>query len=162
MPWHLFPHQIRIRVEFAISCKKLASAEMAGGGVDQSIQCTGNINAMTSAFECVHDGWGVAVLVGAPNKDAVSMTKPLNKLNERTHKGTIFWNYKPQTDLPFFVDTYMKMELDVEKFITHRISFSEMNKAFDYMLKEVFVVLLGWMIKPATWGMLSERDAMFG
>lgn len=30
-------------------------AEMTGGGVDRSVECTGNINAMISAFECVHD-----------------------------------------------------------------------------------------------------------
>ncbi|PQM41708.1 hypothetical protein Pyn_25214 [Prunus yedoensis var. nudiflora] len=30
-------------------------AEMTNGGVDRSIECTGNINAMISAFECVHD-----------------------------------------------------------------------------------------------------------
>ncbi|CAN6475791.1 unnamed protein product [Victoria cruziana] len=30
-------------------------AEMTGGGVDRSIECTGNIQAMISAFECVHD-----------------------------------------------------------------------------------------------------------
>jgi len=28
---------------------------MTNGGVDRSIECTGNINAMISAFECVHD-----------------------------------------------------------------------------------------------------------
>ncbi|KAK4390448.1 Alcohol dehydrogenase 2 [Sesamum angolense] len=44
--------------------KRLVIAEMTDGGVDRSIECTGNINAMISAFECVHDGWGVAVLVG--------------------------------------------------------------------------------------------------
>lgn len=30
-------------------------AEMTNGGVDRSVECTGNINAMVSAFECVHD-----------------------------------------------------------------------------------------------------------
>ena len=30
-------------------------AEITNGGVDRSIECTGNINAMISAFECVHD-----------------------------------------------------------------------------------------------------------
>ena len=30
-------------------------AEMTGGGVDRSIECTGSINAMISAFKCVHD-----------------------------------------------------------------------------------------------------------
>ncbi|XP_075650769.1 alcohol dehydrogenase-like isoform X2 [Castanea sativa] len=110
-------------------------AEMTNGGVDRSIECTGNINAMISAFECVHDGWGVAVLVGVPNKDAVFMTKPINVLNERTLKGTFFGNYKPRTDLPSVVDMYMNKKLEVEKFITHRVPFSDINKAFEYMLK---------------------------
>ncbi|KAL6277745.1 hypothetical protein ACE6H2_021346 [Prunus campanulata] len=88
-------------------------AEMTNGGVDRSIEYTGNINAMISAFECVHDGWGVAVLVGVPNKDAVFMTKPINVLNERTLKGTFFGNYKPSTDLPSVVDMYMNKELKV-------------------------------------------------
>ncbi|KAK9271117.1 hypothetical protein L1049_026706 [Liquidambar formosana] len=30
-------------------------ADMTYGGVDRSIECTGNVNAMISAFECVHD-----------------------------------------------------------------------------------------------------------
>ncbi|XP_030934178.1 alcohol dehydrogenase-like isoform X1 [Quercus lobata] len=110
-------------------------AEMTNGGVDRSLECTGNINAMISAFECVHDGWGVAVLVGVPNKDAVFMTKPINVLNERTLKGTFFGNYKPRTDLPSVVDMYMNKKLEVEKFITHRVPFSDINKAFEYMLK---------------------------
>jgi Zn-dependent alcohol dehydrogenase len=28
---------------------------MTNGGVDCSVECTGNINAMIQAFECVHD-----------------------------------------------------------------------------------------------------------
>ena len=29
--------------------------EMTDGGVDRSVECTGNVRAMISAFECVHD-----------------------------------------------------------------------------------------------------------
>lgn len=28
---------------------------MTDGGVDRSVECTGNVDAMISAFECVHD-----------------------------------------------------------------------------------------------------------
>ncbi|ERM98035.1 hypothetical protein AMTR_s00120p00077200 [Amborella trichopoda] len=90
---------------------------------------------MISAFECVHDGWGVAVLVGVANKDAVFKTKPINVLNERTLKGTFFGNYKPRTDLPLVVKMYMKKELELEKFMTHEVPFSDINRAFDLMLK---------------------------
>jgi len=110
-------------------------AEMTNGGVDRSVECTGNVNAMIQAFECVHDGWGVAVLVGVPHKDAEFKTHPLNFLNERTLKGTFFGNFKPRTDLPNVVEMYMRKELEVEKFITHSVPFSEINKAFDLMAK---------------------------
>ncbi|XP_044492455.1 alcohol dehydrogenase-like [Mangifera indica] len=109
--------------------------EITNGGVDRSIECTGNMENMIAAFECVHDGWGVAVLVGVPNKDAVFMTKPVNVLNERTLKGTFFGNYKARTDLPSVVDMYMNKELELEKFITHQLPFSEINKAFELMEK---------------------------
>ncbi|KAM0854599.1 hypothetical protein ACQ4PT_050333 [Festuca glaucescens] len=109
--------------------------EMTNGGVDSAVECTGNINAMISAFECVSDGWGVAVLVGVPHKDAVFKTQPMNFLSEKTLKGTFFGNYKPRTDLPEVVEMYMRKELDLEKFITHSVPFSQINTAFDLMLK---------------------------
>lgn len=52
-------------------------------------------------------GWGVAVLVGVPNKDDSFKTHPMNFLNERTLKGTFFGNYKPRTDIPLVVEKYM-------------------------------------------------------
>ncbi|KMZ75204.1 Alcohol dehydrogenase 1 [Zostera marina] len=109
-------------------------AEMTDGGVDRCLECTGNINAMISAFECVHDGWGVAVLVGVPQKDAVFKTHPLQFLSEKTLKGTFYGNYKPRTDIPRVVDLYMNKGLELEKFITHEVAFADINKAFDLML----------------------------
>lgn len=52
-------------------------------------------------------GWGVAVLVGVPTKDAIFKTNPTKVLDERTLKGTFFGNYKPRSDLPSLVDMYM-------------------------------------------------------
>lgn len=57
-------------------------------------------------------GWGVAVLVGVPNKDDAFKSHPMNFLNERTLKGTFFGNYKPRTDLPSVVEMYMKKVTD--------------------------------------------------
>ncbi|XP_038900032.1 alcohol dehydrogenase 1-like [Benincasa hispida] len=109
-------------------------AEMTNGGVDRSVECTGSIQAMISAFECVHDGWGVAVLVGVPNKDDSFKTHPMHFLNEKTLKGTFFGNYKTRSDIPNVVEQYLNKELELEKFITHSVPFNEINKAFDYML----------------------------
>ncbi|KAK9944099.1 hypothetical protein M0R45_009683 [Rubus argutus] len=109
-------------------------AEMTNGGVDRSVECTGSVQAMISAFECVHDGWGVAVIVGVPKKDDEFKTHPMNFLNERTLKGAFYGNYKPRTDIPAIVEKYMNKELEVDKFITHSVPLSEINKAFEYML----------------------------
>ncbi|GLT32201.1 hypothetical protein SLA2020_068850 [Shorea laevis] len=107
---------------------------MTNGGVDRSVECTGSIQAMISAFEC---GWGVAVLVGVPSRDDAFKTSPVNFLNEMTLKGTFFGNYKPRIDIPKVVNQYMNKELDLErleKFVTHSVPFSEINKAFEDML----------------------------
>ncbi|KAJ8769195.1 hypothetical protein K2173_000970 [Erythroxylum novogranatense] len=110
-------------------------AEMTDGGVDRSVECTGSVDAMISAFECVHDGWGVAVIVGLPSKDDIFKTHPMNLLHERTLKGTFFGNFKPRSGIPTVVERYMNKELEVEKFITHEVPFSEINKSFELMLK---------------------------
>ncbi|KAJ8625500.1 hypothetical protein MRB53_034030 [Persea americana] len=94
------------------------------------IGCLAKINPLAP----LDKGWGVAVLVGVPHKDAVFKTHPMNLLNERTLKGTFFGNYKPRSDLPSVVEKYMNKELELEKFITHEVPFSEINKAFEYML----------------------------
>jgi alcohol dehydrogenase class-P len=108
--------------------------EITDGGVDRSVECTGNINVMISAYECVHDGWGVAVLVGVPHKDAVFKTNPLNFLCEKTLKGTFYGNYKPRSDIPEVAEMYLRNELELDKFVTHSVPFTEINKAFDLML----------------------------
>ncbi|KAK7261662.1 hypothetical protein RIF29_27978 [Crotalaria pallida] len=109
--------------------------EMTNGGVDRALECSGNIEAAIAAFESVHDGWGVAVIVGLPKNDDVFKTLSMNFLFERTVKGTFYGNYKPLTDLPTMVEKYLNKELELEKFITHSVPFSEINKSFEYMRK---------------------------
>eukprot|EP01018_Ginkgo_biloba_P014282 Gb_32556 [translate_table: standard] len=108
---------------------------MTGGGVDNSIECTGNINAMISAFECCHIDGGVAVLVGVPRDDAVFLTSPTKFLFGRTLKGTFFGNFKPRSQLPGLVEMYLRKEIEIEKFITHEVSLAEINKAFQFMIE---------------------------
>ncbi|KAI4997674.1 hypothetical protein ZWY2020_053016 [Hordeum vulgare] len=125
----------------------MEGAKMAGAsriiGVDlnpakheqaKKFGCTDFVNPKDHT-KPVQEGWGVAVLAGVPHKEAVFKTHPLNFLNEKTLKGTFFGNYKPRIDLPEVVEMYMRRELDLEKFITHSVPFSQINTAFDLMLK---------------------------
>ncbi|OIT20932.1 alcohol dehydrogenase 1, partial [Nicotiana attenuata] len=79
--------------------------------------------------------WGVAVLVGLPHKEAAFMT-PYELVEWKDLKGTFFGNCKPHSGLPSAVEKCMNKELELEKFITHKFPFAEINKAFDLMLKE--------------------------
>lgn len=68
--------------------------------------------------DLISQGWGVAVLVGVPHKDAVFKTHPMNLLHQRTLKGTLFGNYKPRTDLPAVVEKYMnKVMIEISEII---------------------------------------------
>uniref|UniRef100_A0A0D6R5B8 Alcohol dehydrogenase 1 n=1 Tax=Araucaria cunninghamii TaxID=56994 RepID=A0A0D6R5B8_ARACU len=109
--------------------------DMTGGGVDRSIECTGNVNAMVSAFECCHYDWGVAVVVGVHRSDSVFSTSPTKFLFGRTLKGTFFGNFKPRSQLPGLVEMYMRKEIELEKFITHEVGLSDINKAFQLMIE---------------------------
>ncbi|CAA7396682.1 unnamed protein product [Spirodela intermedia] len=104
-------------------------AEMTGGGVGRSVECTGNINAMISAFEWLGC---VGVLVGVPYMDDVFKTSPVNFLCERTLKGTEVFTKKRGV---CFYGCLMVQELELEKFVTHEVPFSEINKAFDLMFR---------------------------
>ncbi|KAL9449655.1 hypothetical protein AB3S75_011554 [Citrus x aurantiifolia] len=76
---------------------------MTDGRLDRRVEYTGNIQAMISAFECVHDV-------------TITSVKILS-LSE------------------FLFEQLPAEELEMEKFITHAASFSEISKSFEYMLK---------------------------
>nr|XP_017233519.1 PREDICTED: alcohol dehydrogenase-like 5 [Daucus carota subsp. sativus] len=50
-------------------------------------------------------------------------------------EGTFFGNYKPRNDILGVVEKYMNKEMVVEKFSTHKVNLSDINKAFDYMIR---------------------------
>lgn len=48
-------------------------------------------------------------------------------------KGSAFGGVKGRSELPAIVDDYMKGELKVDEFITHRYPLDEINSSFDVM-----------------------------
>lgn len=54
-----------------------------------------------------YQGWGVAVIVGVPTKDAEFKTHPINFMEGRTLKGTFYGNFKTRSDIPSVVEKYM-------------------------------------------------------
>ncbi|KAI8003828.1 Alcohol dehydrogenase 3 [Camellia lanceoleosa] len=117
---------------FGLGAVGLAAAEGARvSGASKIIGVDLNSNRYEQAKK-----FGVTEFVNPKDYNKpVQETHPLNFLNQRTLKGTFFGNYKSRSDIPSVVEKYMNKELELEKFITHQVPFSEINKAFEYMLK---------------------------
>lgn len=107
--------------------------ELTSGGVDYSFECVGNIQLMRSALECCHRGWGESIIIGVAGAGQEISTRPFQLVTGRVWKGTAFGGVKGRTQLPGYVDRYMKGEIKIDELVTHTMSYKEVNHAFDLM-----------------------------
>ncbi|WP_230409148.1 S-(hydroxymethyl)glutathione dehydrogenase/class III alcohol dehydrogenase [Zooshikella harenae] len=107
--------------------------EMTDGGVDFSFECIGNVNVMRSALECCHKGWGESVIIGVAEAGAEISTRPFQLVTGRVWKGSAFGGVKGRSQLPDYVERYLKGEFELDTFITHTLPLEEINTAFDLM-----------------------------
>ncbi len=110
-----------------------AIVEMTSGGVDYSFECVGNVHLMREALECCHVGWGVSTIIGVAGAGQEISTRPFQLVTGRTWKGSAFGGVKGRTELPGYVDRYMKGELILDSMVTHTMGLEDINKAFDLM-----------------------------
>lgn len=107
--------------------------EMTQGGVDYSFECVGNVKLMRSALECCHKGWGQSIIIGVAGAGEEISTRPFQLVTGRSWRGTAFGGVKGRSELPGYVDRYLKGEIKVDSMVTHTVPFNEINKAFDLM-----------------------------
>ncbi|KAI5225984.1 Alcohol Dehydrogenase Class-3 [Manis pentadactyla] len=107
--------------------------EMTDGGVDYSFECTGNVKVMRAALEACHKGWGVSVVVGVAAAGQEIATRPFQLVTGRTWKGTAFGGWKSVESVPKLVSEYMSKKIKVDEFVTHNLSFDQINEAFELM-----------------------------
>ncbi|MEY1663003.1 S-(hydroxymethyl)glutathione dehydrogenase/class III alcohol dehydrogenase [Isoalcanivorax beigongshangi] len=107
--------------------------DMTDGGVDYSFECIGNVNVMRSALECCHKGWGESIIIGVAGAGEEIATRPFQLVTGRVWKGSAFGGVKGRSQLPGYVDQYMRGELNIDDFITHDMKFEQINEAFDLL-----------------------------
>ena len=109
--------------------------DMTDGGVDYSFECIGNVNTMRQALECCHKGWGESIIIGVAGAGQEISTRPFQLVTGRVWRGSAFGGVKGRTELPDYVERYLRGEIPLQKFITHKLSLNNINEAFDLMHK---------------------------
>ncbi|NNC97770.1 MAG: S-(hydroxymethyl)glutathione dehydrogenase/class III alcohol dehydrogenase [Gammaproteobacteria bacterium] len=107
--------------------------DLTDGGVDYSFECIGNVDVMRSALECCHKGWGESVIIGVAGSGQEISTRPFQLVTGRVWRGTAFGGVRGRTELPEYVENYMKGKIQIDPMVTHTMGLEDINTAFDLM-----------------------------
>ena len=108
--------------------------EMTGGfGADYTIEATGLVAVMRQAVESARMGWGLATMCGVAGKGETLDVIPRLLITGRRVAGSSFGGVKGRDQVPQLVQRYLDGDIDVDAFLSHRITLDEVNKGFDLM-----------------------------
>jgi len=104
-----------------------------GFGADYTFEATGNVGVMRQAVEAARMGWGLCTVAGVAGKGETLDIVPRFLITGRRVAGSSFGGVKGREGVPRFVDRYLAGEIDVDPFISHRITLDDVNRGFELM-----------------------------
>ncbi len=108
--------------------------ELTGGfGADYTFEATGNVNVMRQAVESARMGWGLATMCGVAGKDETLDIVPRFLITGRRVAGSSFGGVKGRDQVPQFVDRYLAGDIDVDSFVSHKLTLDDVNRGFELM-----------------------------
>jgi S-(hydroxymethyl)glutathione dehydrogenase/alcohol dehydrogenase len=108
--------------------------EQTGGfGADYTFEATGLVSVMAQAVQAARMGWGLCTVVGVAGKGETLDIVPRLLITGRRVCGSSFGGVKGRDQVPQLVDMYMRGDIDVEPFISHRMGLDDVNRAFQLM-----------------------------
>jgi S-(hydroxymethyl)glutathione dehydrogenase/alcohol dehydrogenase len=108
--------------------------QLTGGfGADYTFEATGLVAVMRQAVESARMGWGLATVCGVAGKGEVLDVVPRFLITGRRVAGSSFGGVKGRDQVPQLVDRWLAGELDVEPFVSHRLTLDEVNRGFELM-----------------------------
>jgi S-(hydroxymethyl)glutathione dehydrogenase / alcohol dehydrogenase len=108
--------------------------EMTGGfGADYTFEATGNVAVMGQAVAAARMGWGVCTIAGVAGKGETLDIVPRLLITGRRVRGSSFGGVKGRDQVPRLVDRYLAGEIDVDAFLSHRLTLDEVNRGFELM-----------------------------
>ncbi len=108
--------------------------EMTDGfGADYTFEATGNVAVMRQAVEAARMGWGLCTVCGVAGRGETLDIVPRLLITGRRVCGSSFGGLKGREDVPQLVRRYMDGEIDVDPFISHRLTLEDVNRGFELM-----------------------------
>jgi S-(hydroxymethyl)glutathione dehydrogenase/alcohol dehydrogenase len=108
--------------------------DMTGGfGADYTIEATGNVAVMRQAVESARMGWGLATMCGVAGKGETLDIVPRLLITGRRVAGSSFGGVKGRDQVPLLVQRYLDGDIDVDAFLSHRITLAAVNEGFERM-----------------------------
>jgi len=104
------------------------------GGVDFAFEVVGTQQTIEQALLSTHRG-GTCVVVGVSPAGTRISVDPGLLLQQRVLTGSSFGAGHQRTDVPMLIDLYMAGKYRLDELITRRVPLSDLNLAFDLMLK---------------------------
>jgi S-(hydroxymethyl)glutathione dehydrogenase / alcohol dehydrogenase len=105
----------------------------AGFGADYTFEATGLVSVMREAVEAARMGWGLCTVCGVAGKGETLDVVPRLLITGRRVCGSSFGGVKGRDQVPELVELYLRGELDVDPFISHRMPLEDVNRAFQLM-----------------------------
>jgi S-(hydroxymethyl)glutathione dehydrogenase / alcohol dehydrogenase len=107
--------------------------QTAGFGADYTFEATGLVAVMREAVESARMGWGLCTVAGVAGKGETLDIVPRLLITGRRVCGTSFGGVKGCDQVPELVERYLRGDIDVDPFISHRMPLADINRAFDLM-----------------------------
>jgi S-(hydroxymethyl)glutathione dehydrogenase/alcohol dehydrogenase len=104
-----------------------------GFGADYTFEATGNVQVMRQAVESARMGWGLATVCGVAAKGETLDVVPRFLITGRRVAGSSFGGVKGRDQVPQLVDRWLAGEIDVEPFVSHKLTLDEVNRGFELM-----------------------------
>jgi S-(hydroxymethyl)glutathione dehydrogenase / alcohol dehydrogenase len=102
-------------------------------GADYTFEATGLVAVMEQALEATRMAWGLCTVAGVAGKGETLDVVPRLLITGRRLAGSSFGGVKGRDQVPVLVDRALAGEIDVEPFISHKITLDEVNRGFDLM-----------------------------
>jgi S-(hydroxymethyl)glutathione dehydrogenase / alcohol dehydrogenase len=110
--------------------------ETGGFGADYTFEATGLVAVMREAVESARMGWGLCTIAGVAGRGEALEIIPRYLITGRRVCGSSFGGVKGRDQVPELVSLYLDGSIDVDPFISHRISLEDVNRGFELMERQ--------------------------